>query len=155
MRRTIQWKPLLFFLIYTFVWGGIGALLGGKMDLSSLDQPPLTPPSWLFPVAWSILYALMAIAAYLVYVSNDTDRFYALKFYLIQVIVNALWTLFFFRLEWRLFAFIWLVILLVLVVFTAVRFKPVSRIAAYLLIPYILWLCFAGYLNLATYLLNA
>ncbi len=152
-QTTIQWKPLLFFLLYTFLLAGLGAWLG-MANTDGLTLPPLSPPDWLFPIVWTVLYALMSIAAYLVFVSNDIDRGSALRLYLLQVLVNVLWPLFFFRLEWRLFAFLWLLLLLALVILTAARFKPISRTAWYLLLPYIAWLLFAGYLNLGIYLLN-
>ncbi|MBR2405964.1 MAG: tryptophan-rich sensory protein [Clostridia bacterium] len=152
-RSQIQWKPLLFFLLYTFILAGLGTWLG-MPTTKGLVQPPLAPPDWLFPIVWTILYALMAVAAYLVFISGDIDRGQPLRLYLLQVLVNVLWPLFFFRLEWRLFAFIWLLLLLVLVIATAIGFKPISRTAWYLLLPYIAWLLFAGYLNLSFYLLN-
>lgn len=153
-RPKIDWKVLLFFLVCTFALAGIGVVLGGGFDLDSLNKPPLTPPAWLFPVVWTILYALMSIAAYLVFVSNDLDRGPSLRLYLLQVVINALWPLFFFRLEWRLFAFFWLVILIATVVLTMVGFYRISRTAFRLMIPYLAWLLFAGYLNLGFYLLN-
>lgn len=153
IRRKIEWKPLLFFLLYTFVLAGLGAWLGSPTT-EGLVKPPLAPPDWLFPIVWTILYALMAIAAYLVFVSNDMDRGQPLRLYLLQVIVNVLWPAIFFRLEWRLFAFFWLLLLLALVVLTAVGFRPISRTAFRLMLPYIAWLLFAGYLNLGFYLLN-
>ncbi len=153
-RVKIDWKVLLFFLVYTYALAGIGALLGGSFDLEMLNAPPFAPPAWVFPVAWSILYTLMAIAAYLVFVSNDLDRGPALRLYLLQVAINALWSFFFFRLEWRLFAFFWLLLLIAVVVLTMVAFRKINRTAFRLLIPYLLWLLFAAYLNLGYYLLN-
>lgn len=153
-KQKIDWKALLFFLLYTFILAGIGALLGGDTDVSSLNAPPLNPPSWLFPIVWSVLYFLMSIAAYLVYNSGDIDRPAPLRLYLLQVLVNSLWTLFFFRLEWRLFAFLWIVLLLILVALTMKGFKPISKPAFWLMVPYFLWLLFAAYLNFGYYLLN-
>lgn len=153
--RKIDWKTLLFFLVYTLgIGGGLGSLLGGNMGLDDLQKPPLAPPAWLFPVVWTILYVLMAVAAYLVCVSRDIDRSKPLRLYLLQVIVNALWPLFFFRLEWRLFAFVWLLVLIALVALVAWGFRPISKTAFYLLLPYLAWLLFAGYLNLGFYVLN-
>ena len=152
-RQTIQWKPLLFFFLYTFILAGIGTLLGNPTT-EGLIQPPLAPPDWLFPVVWTILYSLMSYAAYLVFISGDIARGPALRLYLLQVIVNIVWPLFFFRLEWRLFAFFWLLLLLALVILTAKRFYLISPTAGLLLIPYIVWLFIAGYLNLSIYLLN-
>ncbi len=153
LRRKIEWKPLLFFLVYTLGLAALGAWLG-RADTSGLVKPPLTPPDWLFPVVWTVLYTAMAVAAYLVFVSNDIDRSEALRLYLLQILVNVLWPLFFFRLEWRLFAFLWLLLLLALAALTTLRFKPISRTAAALMLPYMAWLIFAGYLNFAFYLLN-
>lgn len=154
-RKSIDWKALLFFVIYTFVIGaGLGSLLGGNLGFDGLTKPPLSPPAWVFPVVWTVLYALMSVAAYLVYVSEDIDRGPALRLYLLQVIVNGLWPLFFFRLEWRLFAFFWLLLLLALVILTTLKFRPISQIAFWLMVPYIVWLLFAAYLNLSFYILN-
>ncbi len=152
-RRTIQWKPLLFFLLYTFILAGIGTLLG-MPSTDGLSLPPLSPPDWLFPIAWTILYSLMSIAAYLVAISDDIDRTSSLQLYLAQVVVNILWPLLFFRLEWRFVAFLWLIVLILLVLRMARRFKDISKTAYLLLLPYIVWLFFAGYLNLGIYLLN-
>ena len=153
-RPKIDWKVLLFFLLYTFILAGIGTLLGGGFDIDSLNKPPLAPPAWLFPIVWTVLYALMSIAAYLVFMSNDLDRGPSLRLYLLQVAVNALWPLLFFRLEWRLFAFFWLLLLILLVVLTMIGFRRINRTAFRLLIPYLLWIAFAAYLNLGLYLLN-
>ncbi|MBP3434826.1 MAG: tryptophan-rich sensory protein [Clostridia bacterium] len=153
-RRTIEWKPLLFFFLYTFILAGIGILLSGSPSTEGLTMPPLAPPDWLFPVVWTILYSLMSVAAYLVFVSGDIDRGPALRLYLLQVLVNILWPLFFFRFEWYFFSFLWLLLLLTLVIFTALRFKLISRTAYLLFLPYIAWLLIAGYLNLGIYLLN-
>ena len=153
-RPKLDWKALLFFLVYTYALAGIGALLSGNFDISTLNAPPLAPPAWIFPLVWSILYTLMAIAAYLVFVSNDLDRGPALRLYLLQVAINALWSFFFFRLEWRLFAFFWLLLLIAVVVLTMVAFRKINRTAFRLHIPYLLWLLFAAYLNIGYYLLN-
>ncbi len=153
-RPKIDWKVLLFFLAYTFILAGLGVLLAGGFDLESLNQPPLAPPAWLFPVVWTVLYALMAIAAYRVFVSDDMDRGPALRLYLLQVIVNVLWPFLFFRLEWRLFAFFWLLLLIALVILTMVSFFRIDRVAFWLFVPYLAWVSFAAYLNLAYYLVN-
>lgn len=142
------------FVLGTLALGGLGALIGGTGSYDQIVKPPLSPPAWVFPVAWSILYVLMGIAAYLAWQANAVERSGALRFYLAQLIVNVLWPVFFFRLEWRLFAFFWLLLLIALVSLTMVGFRYLSRPAYRLLWPYMLWLFFAGYLNLATYFLN-
>lgn len=153
-RISLSWRPLLFFFVFTFAAAGLGTLLGQPLSTAQWRLPPLAPPAWLFPIAWTILYALMAYAAYLISVNHDTDSQSALRTYLLQVVVNALWPLFFFRLQWLLFSFLWLLFLLFLVAVTALRFRRISRTAGWLLLPYLLWLVFAGYLNFGIYLLN-
>ncbi len=138
--------------------GLVSALLtsGGMETFEQLDKPPLAPPAWLFPVVWTILYALMGVSSYLVLTSGaeKEEIEYALKIYAYQLLVNFLWPTFFFNFGWYLFAFVWLVLLWVLVLLMILRFKDISKIAAYMNIPYIIWLSFAGYLNFAIWLLN-
>ena len=119
-------------------------------------QPPLSPPGWLFPVVWTVLYVLMGIASYLVSVSDapHEEKARALWTYGIQLAFNFLWPIAFFNLKWYLFAFLWLVILWILILITALRFGRIRKPAGYLLVPYLLWVAFAGYLNLGIYLLN-
>ena len=153
--KHIQWKKLLLCIAIPLAAGGLAALLtGSSMEkFSSLNQPPLAPPGWLFPVVWSILYVLMGIASYLVLVSGKTNRA-AGWLYAVQLAVNFLWPLLFFRWELYGFAFAWLVLLWVLVIATAMRFHSISAPAGWLLVPYILWVTFAGYLNLSIAILN-
>ena len=136
--------------------GIISALLSmkGMKSFASLKQPPLSPPGWLFPVVWSILYILMGISAARVYLANSPDSRPALWIYAFQLIVNALWSPIFFSLELRLVAFVWLLILLALVITMTVRFKRIDKPAGNLQFPYIVWLLLAGYLNLGVFLLN-
>jgi len=153
-REAFSLPVLLGFVLGTLALGALGALLGNTASYQAIIKPPLSPPAWLFPVVWSILYILMGVAAYLVWQANRTERSGALRLYAIQSVVNIVWPLFFFRLEWRLFAFFWLLLLVALVSLTMVGFRYLSRPAYYLLWPYMVWLMFAGYLNLATYFLN-
>lgn len=154
----INKKLLIICLVIPLAVGGIAALLtGGGMDtFASLNQPPLSPPGWLFPVVWTILYILMGIASYLVLVSGkpqeDINR--ALALYGIQLAFNFLWPILFFSLSAYLFAFIWLIILWLLILATIVQFYRIEKTAGYLMIPYLVWVTFAGYLNLGIYLLN-
>lgn len=135
--------------------GMIGAALGsGSMEkYQELSKPFLSPPGWVFPVVWTILYLLMGIAAYLVSVSEDPDKRQALILYGAQLLVNMLWPLFFFRLDAYLLAFVWLLLLIDLVVLTAKSFSNIDGTAGKLFLPYLIWLVFAAYLNLA-YLLQ-
>lgn len=121
-----------------------------------LNQPPLSPPGWLFPVVWTILFLLMGIASYLVFTSKESRDAVntALLVYGIQLVVNFFWSIFFFNLGAYLFSFFWLILLWVLILAVLLLFRRISRAAGYLMLPYLLWVSFAGYLNLAIYLIN-
>lgn len=120
-----------------------------------LKKPPLSPPGWIFPVVWTILFVFMGIASYLVITANEAQgRAKALLAYAGQLAVNFFWPIFFFKQKWFLFSFIWLVALWCLVFVTIKYFYFISRKAACLLIPYIMWITYAGYLNLLIALLN-
>jgi len=131
----------------------IGVLTSGAMNYGDLQQPPLAPPAALFPVVWTILYILMGVSHGILksYDLNDSGTetvFYA------QLVVNLLWPVFFFVLKWRLFAFVWIIPLDILVITMAVRFYRKNKLAGLLQIPYVIWVLFASYLNLALFLLN-
>ena len=151
----IEWKKLLTCIAIPLIVGGVSAFLTREnMDIfNTLNKPPLSPPGWLFPIVWTLLYILMGIASYLVLTSekNSTN---ALTVYGIQLAFNFFWSIIFFNLNLYLFAFIWLVVLWILILITTVSFYRISKPAGYLMIPYLLWVTFAGYLNLAIYLLN-
>ena len=140
------------------ILGALSALAvkGGMEEYAMLEQPPLSPPGWLFPVAWSLLYVLMGAASYLVLSSAAPlyERRRALKLYAVQLVVNVLWPPIFFGLELYLAALAWLVLLWVLVLVTALRFRRISRAAFCLMVPYLAWLTFAAYLNFGVWLLN-
>lgn len=123
---------------------------------AALNQPPLSPPAIVFPIVWTFLYILMGIGFYLVVTSegNEEDIQKAVIVYGLQLSVNFLWPTFFFNLQWYLFSFFWLLLLWILVLIMLVRFTKVSKIAAYINIPYLIWLTFAAYLNLGIFLLN-
>lgn len=154
----IKLKPFLISLLIPLGIGGLSAFLTrGNMDLySRINPPPLAPPGWLFPVVWTILFVLMGIASYLVFMSdaNPDAVKNALTVYALQLAVNFFWSIFFFNLELYLFSFLWLVLLWVLILITLILFYRISKPAGYLMIPYLLWVTFAGYLNLAIWLLN-
>ncbi len=129
---------------------------GNMMLFDEIVKPPLVPPAWVFPVVWSILYVLMGIASYIVYESNaPRDEIKkALAVYAAQLVVNFFWSIIFFNLRAFLFAFYWLVLLWVLVVATTVLFWQIKKAAGILLLPYLVWVTFAGYLTYAIFLLN-
>ena len=154
----IDKKRLILCLAIPLVVGGAAGLLtmNSMETFAALNQPPLSPPGWLFPVVWTVLYILMGIASYLVSVADapQEEKQRALWTYGIQLAFNFLWPIIFFNLKWYLFAFVWLVMLWILVLITALQFGRIRKVAGNLMIPYLLWVTFAGYLNLGIYLLN-
>ena len=153
----INWKRLLINLGIPLAAGGLSALISGGMgQYKVLNQPPLSPPGWIFPIVWTILYLLMGYAAYRVQVSGKSQESInkANRLYAAQLLLNFLWTPIFFGLEWYLVAFFLLVALWALIYLTMQAFSKIDETAGDLLIPYILWVTFAGYLNLGVYLLN-
>lgn len=150
-----QWKTLIICIAVPLAVGVLSALLtrNGMQTFKLLNKPKLAPPGWLFPVAWTILYVLMGIASYAVITSRKPNGA-ALITYGLQLVFNFFWSIIFFNLNQYLFAFIWLVILWLLIVKTAVLFYQITEPAGYLMIPYIVWVAFAGYLNLSIFLLN-
>lgn len=153
--------------------GGISSVfaMSAMEEYGALKQPPLAPPSWLFPVVWTILFVLMGVSAARIYIIGRQDRSggtvrcgddsniggqaaCALRIYLVQLILNMLWTPLFFTLNLRLAAFVLLVMLLITVIVMTCRFFKLDKVSGILMLPYIAWLLFAGYLNLGTYILN-
>lgn len=157
-KNKINWKALILCLLVPLAVGGAAALLsrGSMHEFNMLDKPPLSPPGALFPIVWSALFLLMGLASYLVLASHSEPEVIkrSLSLYALQLAFNFLWTVFFFVFGWRLFSFFWLIALFALILLTCVRFSASSRAAAWLLAPYLLWVAFAGYLNLGIYLLN-
>ena len=138
--------------------GAVAAFLtkNGMEVFLNVNKPPFSPPAWLFPVVWTILYILMGISSYLILASggekNDIKE--ALRIYGYQLAVNFLWPTFFFNFGWYFFSFLWLLLLWVLVFVMILRFKEFSKTAGYLNVPYLLWLSFAAYLNFFIWVLN-
>lgn len=154
----IQWKILLICIAIPLAVGGVAGFIS-KDSMSvfeALNKPPLSPPGWLFPVAWTILYALMGIASYLILTSGVQQKSISrsLKLYGLQLFYNFFWTFWFFNLGLYFFSFIWLVVLWLLILATIISFSHISKPAAYLMLPYLLWVIFAGYLNLGIAILN-
>lgn len=152
----IKLKPLLSSILISLGTGIIAAIITmGSMNLyEKVNLPALSPPSALFPIVWSILYILMGISSYLIYISDNSNRNSALTIYFIQLFFNFIWPIIFFNFENFLLSFIWLIILWILILAMIISFYKINPIASYLQIPYLLWVTFAGYLNLAIYLLN-
>lgn len=123
---------------------------------NELQLPPLAPPGWVFPVVWGILFLLMGIASYMVWIAGIEKRSVrdALVYYGIQLSFNFFWTIIFFRFGARFLALLWIIALLFFILVTTAHFFKVKKAAAYLMIPYSLWVSFAVYLNYATWILN-
>lgn len=152
----INIKKLLFFIAIP-IGVGILASIICKDDFNlfqSLNKPPLSPPAWLFPVAWSILYVLMGISSYFVYSKQHSVATSCMKIYFIQLFANFIWTILFFKFKQYLFSFLWIILLLFTITKMTICFYSVDKKSGILQIPYIAWVCFASYLNIAIYYLN-
>lgn len=152
----IKLKPLLVNLFIPLAVGGLSALLtmGSMETYGQLKQPPLSPPGWLFPIVWTVLFLLMGTAAYLVWMRDSTGRNGALLLYGLQLIFNFAWTLIFFNGQKYGFALLWLLVLWVLILLTTLRFFKESKTAGWLMVPYLAWVTFAAYLNAGVWYLN-
>lgn len=151
----IKWKKFIIVTLVTFLVGSFFSLFTmNNMDTFKELSKPINVPGIVFPIVWSILYLLMSISYYIVSESNDKNKDEAKLFYIVQLIINSLWSLIFFGFEAYLLSFIWIIILLIAVIVMIINFYKVNKTAAYLQIPYVLWILFAGYLNLGIYLLN-
>jgi len=152
-----NWKPLLIALAIPLAVGGLATLLSGGTQLyGQLTKPPLSPPGWLFPVVWTVLYLLMGYASYRIWQSEapKEEKRRALLLYGLQLLANFLWPILFFGVGSVQGALICLVVLWVLVFLTIRAFSQIDERAGDLLLPYILWVSFAAYLNLGFFLLN-
>ena len=137
--------------------GGLSALLtmGSMKAFGELNQPPLSPPGWLFPIVWTVLYTLMGISLFIVVEQpKNKEKSRAILLFALQLFFNFMWSIFFFNLKLYFFSFVWLVGLWGLIILMILSFKKVSAAAAYINIPYLLWVSFAGYLNFMVWMLN-
>ena len=151
----LQWKKLLISVLTPLAVGGVSALLtkNGMQDFETISKPPLSPPAWLFPVVWTVLYILMGLACYLVWTApSRTDG--ELFAYGIQLFFNFFWSVIFFNIKNYLFAFVWLLMLWAAILAALLRFYKTDRRAGLLLAPYLAWVTFAGYLNFGIWLMN-
>lgn len=153
-----DWKKLIIAIAIPLGVGALAALLSADTmeTFNAIKKPPLSPPAWLFPVAWTVLYSLMGIASYRIWtaVALYERRRQALTVYGIQLGFNFFWTIIFFNLGEYFFAFLWLVALWFLILLTKIYFGRIDRASGYLLLPYLAWVAFAGYLNFGIWILN-
>ena len=158
MNGKFQWKKLLIALAVPLAVGTLASLITGEtvLDYAAVQKPPLSPPGWVFPIVWSVLYALMGLASWLVWVSDASRQRVrsALILYGLQLAVNFFWPIIFFALKLYFAAFLWLLLLWVLVAACTLRFIYIRKGAGIIMLPYLLWLGFAAYLNMGVYLLN-
>lgn len=153
-----NWKPYLFWILLAEAVGGLsGWLTRDSMQVYSetILQPPLSPPGWVFPVVWTVLFALMGIGAARIYLAPPSKaRSLGLNLFIAQLAVNFFWSPIFFNAQAYGFAFFWLLFLWALVLWMILVFRKVDPPAAKLQIPYLIWLTFAAYLNLGVWYLN-
>ena len=162
MKTTGQRFFVVFLIVLPLIMGVASTFITGSAmtSFSRLSQPPLAPPAWLFPVAWTVLYILMGVASYLIYkkdFDDKTDRKVQaaeIILYFVQLLFNFMWTILFFRLEARWIAFGWLVVMWAMILALIAMCVKNCRAAAWCLVPYVLWCTFAMYLNITIAILN-
>ena len=158
VKHNIKLRQLIAAIALPLAVGGLAAFLtkDGMKLFETMAKPPLAPPQWLFPVAWTALYILMGIASYLIWTAHVSEarRERALTVYALQLAANFLWPVLFFTLGLYFVAFLWLIILWIMIFVCTVMFRYISQTAGKLMLPYLIWTAFAGYLNLGIWLLN-
>ena len=153
--RKPKYLPWILAVEVTGVLSGLLSRQGMQVYTEMIHKPPLSPPGVLFPLVWTILYALMGIGAARIEASADSDlRSRALNVFAVQLVVNFFWSLIFFNARAYGFALVWLLLLWVLIAAMILMFRPVDWLAALLQIPYLLWVTFAAYLNYGVWQLN-
>ncbi len=153
-RKETELLTLILFILIPLATGAVSSLLSGNMSYDSFVKPSFSPPGYIFPIVWNVLYILMGISSYLIYSSDAPGKEKALQTYKLQLSFNFFWSILFFRFSQYLPAFLWLIVLIVLIVLMISQFYKICPLAAFLQIPYLLWCLFAAYLNYSIYLLN-
>lgn len=156
VKSNLKWKSLLINIAVPLLTGAIASLISreGFKEYGNVVQPALSPPGWLFPIVWTILYILMGISTYLIYEKDKTINKPSLILYAIQLAINFIWPVFFFGFKAYLFSFILLIVLTLFVVTMIIFFYKENKLSGLIQIPYLLWLIFASYLNLSVFILN-
>ncbi len=158
MIQKHNWKPYVFFVLLTEAVGGLSGFLtrkGTELYKTAIIKPPLSPPSAVFPIVWTILFALMGIGAAQIWMAPPSNaRTRSLVLFAVQLVFNFFWSIIFFNLQNYGFALVWLIALWVLILVMCLSYREVDRLAAWLQIPYFLWVTFAAYLNLGVWILN-
>ncbi len=147
--KPINKSALAISILIPLAVGSLSALISGNMSIySSLNKPFLSPPTYIFPIVWTILYILMGISSYIIFVSGNVNSTKALKIYALQLFFNFCWSIQY------LLAFIWLILLIILIIIMIQRFYEINTFAAYLQIPYLIWCIFAAFLNYIILMMN-
>ena len=131
----------------------VGLIISGYMNYGDMVKPPLSPPSYIFPIVWTILYILMGISYFIATKNNKNDKELN-QIYILQLLVNFFWPIIFFVLKMYFTAFFWIILLIILVIIMIKELLKNNKISGYLQIPYFIWLLFATYLNIGIFLLN-
>ena len=140
-------------LIPVVIGGIVGFLISNFIDYNIINKPPLSPPSIVFPIIWTILYILMGTSYEILKTKGLIDDETNMIYYT-QLLVNVTWPIVFFVFKWRFVSILWTILLLILVVYMTIKFYRKNKIAGLLQIPYILWTIFATYLTIGVYILN-
>jgi len=151
----MQYRSLPVFIALVCLIAVTGIQFEPGLWYAALDKPPLTPPNWVFPIAWTLLYLMIAVSGWLAWQSSATaPKRYAFACYGIQLLLNASWSWVFFGQHWIGIGMVNILLLLPAVAVNIRLFLPLSRLAAMLLVPYLIWVGFALYLNAGILWLN-
>lgn len=152
------WKTYTFWIILAEATGLLAGWLtrkGTEIYSQTIEKPYLTPPAIVFPIVWTVLYALMGVSAARIALRPEAEKQpVSISLFVTQLVVNFFWSLFFFNQQAFGFSFFWLLLLWLLIIAMILSFRQVDPLAAWLQIPYLVWVTFAGYLNLGVWLLN-
>lgn len=149
-------RPYIFSILLSLTVGGLSALsTANNMNIyDKINPPPIVPPGWLFAVVWTVLFILMGISAAMIFTSDSAQKDDALFIYAVSLVLNFSWSIFFFNMLAFLISFIILIALWLSIILTIIKYYKINKVAAWLQVPYLLWVTFAGYLNVAIILLN-
>lgn len=146
-------KKFIIILLSTFIIGNLFSFLSFDTNFYKSLEKPIDVPGILFPIVWSILFLLMSISLYMA-TNNKEDNTDSYIIYYVQLVINSLWTLFFFGFKLYLFSFFWIILIIISVIIMIINFYKKNKVSSLLQIPYLVWLIFASYLNFMIYYLN-
>ena len=163
MSKKVNVLKLIVAIIIPLAVGMLSSFItkDSMMSFNAMKKPPLSPPGILFPIVWIILYVLMGISSYIIFVSDGKNVGSNLKLknkclflYVFQLVFNFFWSIIFFKFKLYYVAFVWLIVLWILVFLLFVECKKINKVSSYLLMPYLAWMTFAAYLNISIALFN-